>query len=1025
VGVIDDVYVPARQRTADAELDEWAGVAPQPRLQITPPEERATALATQGRPDIGLTITPTGPKAAEPTITPGEMAGAFEAEQVGAVTSALGSIWEGMKNLQITEPSPEFQQAFEEQWKRGPFKEEPMPKPGVIAMMEQAALSGPHGAIGPGKGPGRPPPVRVPGTPEEAAAARAAAFESPGRFNPARQMASEEITDLTAAINVRARESGLMAAQTRGKQTWDESTRKANELVTSGEMSIERILALRPGDVLNAEEGLAARNIRDTAAGLFDDLMKRADAGDEVAKAGLEKAALLASRIETNIEAASGTEIARALAIRRKMSLAADYDDIYQRLAVRTIDPEVLYQFYKNLTDQAQQEAFTKYFETTSRAGRWVDAFLEARAGGLLSHRSFIRNLGGAGAATVWSIPERFVTAIMGGPSRGAYMHEALDLMYGMYEAQKTALLMAGRAIKTGESQFLGAHTQTERPFLNAMSSEALGVTGPMGRAIDVYGEIARASFRGLVAGDDYLKFINYVGESRALAYRRYRQLISEGMSRPEAAREYAALIENPPDWLREAAETHALYTTFNDEIISFAGQTIMAFRENPGPWGKIARLIVPFARTPMNVAGYGAERTPGLNFASSHFWQEMNSGDPIRRDAAAARLALGSSVYLVLAVLAGEGYITGRGPKDPKLRQQYRENGQLPYSFKLPGFPAIPFRGFEPLSFIMGQAGDFAELVDQGTDGLSLLVMAGATVLSTLEFMQEQPMLQSIATVVDAFRQQDARAHQALLNLVASFGPVPGLQSAARIAQEQIDPLMRETHVPMGGQPWLARQVNDLYEEIANRTPGLSNYLYPQRDIMGRPVLRQGGWWTLSPTAPSAQKEHPVLTEINEHDITIGKVPRALGRGKQTMTVVGYDPERMALELTAKEWDRFQELSAQPEGYDVTLEQALTDLIASERYQAGSDGPRGTKATMIKEVFQEYRQEARDQLLNEGAKNVEGYTRLQQELEKKVRVKEFEQMDKAEQAEARSELEETLGRKTKAGVKRRIGVQR
>jgi hypothetical protein len=856
------------------------------------------------------------------------------------------------------------------------------------------------------------------GTPE-AAAIREAAFQSPGRFNPAHQLAPEDITDLTAALNVRAREAGIMAEQTRGRQAWTETERQANALVQSGEMSVERIVAMKPGEILNAEEGRAARNIRDSAATTFKELLARADAGDEAAKAGLEPAGILASRIETNVEAATGTEVARALAIRRKASMAYEADDIYQRMMVRSIDPNVLHEFFQHFATNIEKEAFTKYFETTSKTGRWVDAFLEARAGGLLSHRSFIRNLGGSAATTVWSIPERFVTAVIGGPSQGAYSYEAVEMAYGMYEAQKTALLMAGKAARTGESQFLPLSTQTERPMLHAMSSEALGVSGPMGRAIDVYGEIARVQFRGLVAGDDYFKYINYVGQTRALAYRRYRQLLAEGTPRPDAAREYEALIANPPTWLREQAEAHALYTTFNDDIVNPLGKLVMAAREDAGPTGKIMRLILPFAKTPMNVMGYGAERTPGLNFLSAHFWQEMRSGDTIRQDAAAARLALGSSVYLVLAVLAGEGYIMGKGPRDPKLAQQYRENGQLPYSVKLPNFPAIPFRGAEPLSQIMAQAADFAELVDQGAALPDLAQMAAASVLSSLDYMEDQPMLKSIAQVVDAWRQNDARANEGLMQLFTSFLPVPGFQSAARLAIEQTDPLMRETRTPHGGRTWLGRQVVDLGQEIATRTPGLSNDLYPQRDILGRPMLRQGGWWTLSPNAPAAQEPHPVMDEINRQQITVGKVPKALGPGKQTMTFVGYDPDRMALELSAKEWDRFQELAGTVELDGKTLDQALRELIASDLYQEGSDTARGTKATMIRGVFQEYRQEARDQLVSEGPKNAAGQTRLEEELEKKASVKEFQQMDKAEQEEARPELEQSLGRPTRIGILR------
>lgn len=1029
MGVIEERYIPSRQQTESAELDAWIGAAPMPRLQIAPPDgEKA---------DISMTMTPKGAaKPEEATGTPGEASGSFEAGKLGDVQSVLGSIWESLKSLQVTEPSATLEEAI----KASGIDPKYIPKDlGLIEVMMGAA----HATTPTG-------PIKVPatGTPE-AAATREAAFKSPGRFNPEHQLAPEEITDLTAALNVRAREAGMMQEQTRGKQTWLETDKKANELIKSGKMSVERIVDMKPGEILNAEEATAARGIRDTVALYFKQLLDQADAGDEAAKAGLEKAGILASRIETNVEAATGTEVARALASRRRASFGYDIDDIYQRMAQRSIDPNVLHGFYRHLTSNTEKEAFTKYLETTSRTGRWVNAFLEARAAGLLTIRSIERNLVGSGASTIWSVSERLATAVTGtvrGTQEGAYAHEAVSMLHGIYNAQANALSMAAKALKTGESQFIPGSNQAEQ-FMPKISSEALNLgkmaslpgigadklwqASPIGHFVDVMGELIRWPFRGLVAGDDYFKYVNYEGQKYALAYREYQRLLKSGASQADAAKEYSTLIRQPPEWLDQAAAEHSLYATFNDEILNRYGKAVMAIRDGDDPGAQIARFVLPFARTPMNVMGYGAERTPGLNFLSSHFWQEIKAGG-VRKDAAYGRLALGAGVLGAFAVLAGNSQITGKGPADPKLRALYIQNGWKPYSVILPAVGPISYLGFSPLSEILGMAADFSELVTQGADDVALGQMATAMVLSIANVIEEYPMLKGVADIVDAMRNTTRRSEGVIQEAFKSMMPVPGAQGIARTISGITDPLQRETRSPQGGAAFtglpglLEREVNALWEELAAATPWLQNYQHPKRDILGRPMIRQGGWWTVAPTAPSAQEPHPVLDELVKHQIAVGLPAKAFGPGKQTIGAM--DDESMdtqAVILSPKEWARYQDLagtiklaSGFPSPSGRTLEEELRRVIASREYQREADGPAGGKAALLKDAFREYREEAKAALLKELRIDGKPGT-LETLVEEKQRIEEFKGMTKDEQARARPGLERDLGKPINIGILR------
>ena len=565
----------------------------------------------------------------------------------------------------------------------------------AILKSEAGAVTLPGGTPPPTPGPTAAVPTPGAPLPRTAAEIQEAAQASPGKLNPARMDASEEFKTLTASINLKARESGIMAGQTRGSQSQRETAALAEGLIKDHKMTLERILNFEIGTVLNAEEGTAARHIRDAVMDIADELMAAGDAGDEQAKSLLEPTLRIASRVEANVEAASGTEIARALSARQLGSNRAVGAKTFEQLMLRTVQPDLLMEFWKNLASDVEKQAFVKRYEHFSRLGSVVDAFLEARAAGLIGPRSILRNIQGGAIATIWALPERALAGTR--PGGEVYMGEAFSMIHGMWQSQREALGMAAKAIATGESQVFPELNKFE--YQKAISGEALNLTGFAGRAADVLGEISRVMFRGLVAGDDYFKWINYKAEQYALAYRNYRQHLASGATREQAEAAYEKALTNPPDWLHKQAQEYMAYVTFNDEIHNKLGTAILDIRNDDGWEGQVTRFILPFAKAPMNIAGYAAERTPGINFLSNHFREELAAGGA-RADLAAARLALGSVVFSVVAGLAGSGYLNGKGPKNPELRKQMIENGWAPYSVNRPDGNPIPWRGaVEPMA--------------------------------------------------------------------------------------------------------------------------------------------------------------------------------------------------------------------------------------------------------------------------------------------------------------------------------------
>lgn len=88
----------------------------------------------------------------------------------------------------------------------------------------------------------------------------------------------------------------------------------------------------------------------------------------------------------------------------------------------------------------------------------------------------------------------------------------------------------------------------------------------------------------------------------------------------------------------------------------------------NPPP------LVVPFVRTPINIAKEGAYYPPyGL-------FKRTLKGDVDMQ----ARGAVGSALAAAIAYLALNGYVTGGGPIDPHKRETLEATGWMPYSVKI-----------------------------------------------------------------------------------------------------------------------------------------------------------------------------------------------------------------------------------------------------------------------------------------------------------------------------------------------------
>jgi hypothetical protein len=358
-------------------------------------------------------------------------------------------------------------------------------------------------------------------------------------------------------------------------------------------------------------------------------------------------------------------------------------------------------------------------------------------------------------------------------------------------------------------------------------------------------GEIVRTPGRFLVAADQFFKSMNYSGELYAQAYR--QAVIDSKAGKGNITDLTSNYIKNPTKPMTDAAHYEAHYRTFNQPYGKW-GAKVAALRETvPG-----ARYIVPFLRTPMNVAKFGLERTP-LNFlrlAEKAFQDKTLRGAKLADEL--AKPILGASIAAAIVPYVLDGHITGGGPKDTASRDELLNSGWQSYSIKI-GDKYIPFSRLEPLGSIMGMMTDFTLMVDN-KDHKQASEMAGAAAASIAKNLTSKTFLQGVSNALDAMSDPERYGEHFMEALAGTL--VPGFVNTAA---KEVDPIRRLASTPS--------------EAIQAKIPWSSDNLPPKRNVWGQEVEKTGNALerTLSPSPITKESDDPVKLEVARLQLGLG----------------------------------------------------------------------------------------------------------------------------------------------------------
>jgi len=377
-----------------------------------------------------------------------------------------------------------------------------------------------------------------------------------------------------------------------------------------------------------------------------------------------------------------------------------------------------------------------------------------------------------------------------------------------------------------------------------------------------VFGKIVRVPFRLLSAMDEFFRPIRHSAESYSLAE---REALTKGLSGLEKA-----------NFVQHRAKRFLQSVTASYKTARTPGGEVMQI-EGLKPWEQIRKLaseslyqseldkywlkidavrgipgikfIVPFFRTPVNIAKYQVQRSP-LGIFSKRNWKDLLASSGTRAEAL-ARITIGSALSATTWALASENYITGAGPKSKAERDVLYATGWQPYSFRIPMGDKnvyVSYRGFEPISLYLSTLADTVEKTREKGEAPSAEEYVDIA-FQAARNLRDQPFLYGLNGFMDAL--ETSKGAIRFINQFASGQLVP---TGLRFAQKVGSPKIKERRT--------------IIEELMSGIPGLANKLPDRVNVLGEEVRFEENTLLRSLNV-STEREYRVAEELARLSVT------------------------------------------------------------------------------------------------------------------------------------------------------------
>ena len=464
----------------------------------------------------------------------------------------------------------------------------------------------------------------------------------------------------------------------------------------------------------------------------------------------------------------------------------------------------------------------------------------------------------------------------------------AMQTLSGLKLYLDEGLMFAKKAFNDEDSILFAGSTKFDR------MTKALG-DGKVARTV-------RIPLRALTAMDELFKQVNYKSKLMAISVREANNQ-AKALSKTKIVGELpngtkvsewdyavsqrykAGFDETGLIGIDKEAKRYAQEVTFTKDLTGMLGKIQEAVNEAP-----ILKQVLPFIKTPANLALQAIERTPIGIFGKN--WKHFTgaSADAVRIAEVRGRTTVGTAILLSGSILAMNGRITGGYSTDKAIRNAQKNEGFQPYSIKI-GNTWYEYGRLDPIGMLIGTMADYqsiyAELNEKDRMEVEGLMM---------RFMMNQ---------MEGEGQSDIGDDEKISNMaVAGYKSMFKNIASKTYLRSLIDIMtaINGEDIDKQGLYWLENKATSFYPNLFSKVTNdpymrdaqtlvekfkVKVGLGMQKDVMktynflGEPIMRQGNGALrlfnnlVNPITIAQRKEDKLLQEMIKHDINIPALPK------------------------------------------------------------------------------------------------------------------------------------------------------
>ena len=381
---------------------------------------------------------------------------------------------------------------------------------------------------------------------------------------------------------------------------------------------------------------------------------------------------------------------------------------------------------------------------------------------------------------------------------------------------------------------------------------------------------VASLPSRFLDSEDQFFKAIGYRREMYRLAY---RQAAEEGLDGKQFNSRVSSLLREPTEEMHLAAVDAAEHQTFTNTPEGVFGAIAQM-----GTLGKqrapILGFLMPFVRTPANLAAYTVDNLPGLQFAGTRLRRELTSGGP-QTDMAMGRITMSLALLMAARSMYEAGDLSGEGPSNPRMKTYMPSAGRPPNSVRF-GSKWYNFDRFDPLGAIMGGLADMFDALTYSKDPAAVTNTLLAATWGLAEDLSDSTYLQAVGNLIKSWKMGSeagvvSGAKSFLGRTGGSFVPsISAFGARSMDVDHEGRALVRDayTMTPNVGL------FDAVVRQVKARTPFFREELPLAVDWKGDVQTRDyGGWWDeANPVKWSALHGDPAARALLENQVSVSK---------------------------------------------------------------------------------------------------------------------------------------------------------